>query len=234
MTIQLSDLNAKVLKKVYGVYGYFYDAIINDEIYPCRCTLELIDHDITPLNLNEIYDHPVDILILMMNPGGSKPLDPFYLPQKISDPSQLYSSKELCPAIPDNTQYQIMKVMHQKQYQHARIINLSDIREAKSPIFIKLAETLNTVPGGGSHSIFDVSRVEDLEKFMGVSDSIPIIVGWGRDEKLLPLAYQALEHLKDLQVLGVPSNEENTLYSHPSPMMKRAKDDWLESILSQM
>jgi hypothetical protein len=61
-------------------------------------------------------------MVIMMNPGSSKP-------------HRWYenNTKESL-AIPDNTQSQIMKVQN-CNLQYARVLNLSDLREAKSSIF---------------------------------------------------------------------------------------------------
>lgn len=57
-----------------------------------------------------------DLMVVMMNPGSSRPID------GIED-----NTKESL-AIPDNTQNQIMKVMLNCNLQHARVLNLSDLK----------------------------------------------------------------------------------------------------------
>lgn len=61
-----------------------------------------------------------DLMVVMMNPGSSYPLDGI---DNNSIPSE---------ADPDTTQQQIMKVMDAALFNYARILNLSDLRTPDS------------------------------------------------------------------------------------------------------
>lgn len=65
-----------------------------------------------------------DLMVVMMNPGSSKPLD------------GIENNNCESEAIPDNTQNQIMRVMNRCNFDYARILNLSDLREPKSSVFL--------------------------------------------------------------------------------------------------
>lgn len=100
------------MKKQFKITGLYYAELG----FKFRKYLDIkrVDTDITT----------PDIMVVMMNPGSSRPIDGI-------DNNKLESL-----AVPDNTQSQIMKVMLNSNLQYARILNLSDLREAKSNIFL--------------------------------------------------------------------------------------------------
>jgi len=230
----MKKLYAEDLKKLFGVYGYFYNLRIGDEVIGCRSVLDIVAHDSTPFNPTDLLSLKIDSACLMMNPGGSRPIDKSYKPKEISSSSNIYDECELVPAVADATQYQIMRVMAKMGWNHMRIFNLSDIRQAKSPLFMTKVEDLATIKDGGVHSMFHESRSSERLKLMGKAGAAPMILGWGRDERLLPLVYQALPKLKKWDTYGVKANDEGTLYGHPSPMLESKKIEWLASIIKQI
>jgi hypothetical protein len=230
MKPEVLSLRAPDLKKRFGVYGHFYELKLGNHYYPARSVLELIHHDVTPHNLEELADCSPDIVVAMMNPGSSRPLDDGYQPIQIDQVTDIARHREWVPAQPDTTQYQIMRVMASRGWHHARIINLSDLREPKSGRFLETVEYLDTVSRGGGHSIFDPRRRGDLQYLMGTTGRVPVVLGWGRDPGLSTLAKQALEALEGWSVAGVPADEEGRLFAHPSPMLQRHKDAWLMAI----
>lgn len=224
-------LRASDLKQRYGVYGHFYDLEMGGEFYPCRSTLALIAHNITPLALNDIMILRPGLVCVMMNPGSSAPVDPNYAPIKLDNVRDIPRQRELVPTKPDITQYQIMKVQAAMGIDYTLILNLSDLRDPRSPSFLEKIETLNTIEQGGRHSIFDPTRRKDLESLWG-GENTPVLVGWGRDPGLIPLAGPALSALKGRKIIGVPVDSQGVLFAHPSPMLQSAKDAWLKSTLS--
>ncbi|MBF0271527.1 MAG: hypothetical protein HQL98_05530 [Magnetococcales bacterium] len=138
------------------------------------------------------------------------------------------------PTRPDNTQYQIMRIMVARGYRHARIVNLSDLREPKSPVFLGMVETLRHVAGGEVHSLFCEARQGERERILASSTSVPVIVGWGRHPGLKGLAQQCLGKLKDRILVGAPVDREPCLFAHPSPMLQSMKDAWLAAVLAQL
>lgn len=212
-------LRAADLKMQFGVYGYFYQRIIDGTEYACRSVLDLIDHNITPLDPNEILGMSPDVVTIMMNPGSSQPL---------GDYQPRLNDADMVPARPDITQYQVMKVMAYQGWRHCRIFNLSDFREPKSQLFMGQVESC----GDDSHSIFCASRSRELTKLF--PPDIPVILGWGRDERLLPLAKLCKKRIKERKVAGVTVDGESFLYAHPSPMLQKGKDAWLKAIVGML
>ena len=223
---------APELKKIYGVYGNFYSQVLGDTEYACRSILEIIHHEHTPLMLNDILDYQPELVVIMMNPGSSKPLDENYYPITVTSTEEIETRRELTPTRPDTTQYQVMRLMTVLGISHARVLNVSDLRQPKSKVFQKTFARLEKA-GHKAHSMFSPERIGEFKRLMGDSKP-PLILGWGRDKEILPLAEQFLDHIKEYDTYGVVGNEERTLYGHPSPTLQSGKDAWLDEILSKL
>lgn len=225
-------LRAADLKQLFGVYGDFYQVVLGGQTYACRSVLELIAHTKRPSDPNQIHALQPDLLVVMMNPGSSKPVLPHYCPRLVG-PEGPGARPERVLTRPDNTQYQIMRVMVARGWHHARVLNLSDLREPKSMQLMKTLAALALVAEGGRHSIFCPSRTAERQQLMGPKGATPVLIGWGRDVHLRPLAVQSLQQLQGWQKIGLPLDEEAIFYAHPSPMLQRYKDHWLATILAQ-
>jgi hypothetical protein len=62
----------------------------------------------------------------------------------------------------------------------------------------------------------------------------PILVGWGQDMGLVPLAEQCIDRLDGAPMVGVESSIHPVLNAHPSPMLQRMKVAWLERMIEQL
>lgn len=217
------ELKADKLKKVFSVFGYFYDRKFDDgSTLKLRETLEIVAHEQVPLALNDLLDHDIDAIVLMMNPGSSKPTDKGYIPVTTSpNPDDIAENRELIKTVPDNAQYQIMRLMVTQGWKHVRILNLSDIRQPKSAIFIKQAKTVDP-----THSIWSDGRSNGLKSLL---EKTPLVIkAWGQDKGLLPLAIQAESALHTTNTIGVEKSPH--AYAYPSPMLKEHKVRWLNNI----
>ena len=144
------------MKNKFNITGLFYEI----HGYKFRKYLNIKKKDSSKIG--------PDLMVVMMNPGSSKPIDGIE--------NNIIESK----AIPDRTQDQIMKVMIAKNLEFARILNLSDIREPKSKLlFSKLLEMAIM---GISHSIFDVNRKADFDSLF--IKNVPVIFAWGVSKNL--------------------------------------------------
>jgi hypothetical protein len=66
---------ANELKKKFDVFGHFYSININSEnSIDCRSVLEIINKDNNVGNHDSISSMLPDAILVMMNPGSSKPL----------------------------------------------------------------------------------------------------------------------------------------------------------------
>lgn len=158
-----------------------------------------------------------DLMVVMMNPGSSRPVD--------GNENNTVESI----AIPDNTQSQIMKVMVNCNLQYARILNLSDLREAKSGIFYnRIIELKNK---GISHSVFDKNRQDDFNKLW--VPNIPVIYGFGVSDNLKPLALKAIAACNASNPYGILKPNSTWKYYHPLPPVYSKQVDWVNAISKQ-
>lgn len=155
-----------------------------------------------------------DIMVVMMNPGNSKPVDGI-------DNNSVESD-----AFPDRTQDQIMKVMLACNLNYARVLNLSDVREPKSNnLFPKLLEMDKK---GIAHSIFDARRRSDFNLLF--IKNVPVIFAWGVAKELKHLAEKAIETIDADKPIGIAKNE--FAYYHPLPQVYNKQKEWVSDIIS--
>jgi hypothetical protein len=218
-------LRAAELKKIFAVFGHFYDRKFGDEIIPCREILEIISISDVPYDYQTLaYEQP-DLVVVMMNPGSSKPADKKYVPQIINRPSEIVKKRDIIEAKPDNAQYQIMRFMLLNGWTHARILNLSDLRQAQSGVFMETWTDLHE-----SHSIFSKSRKDSVTALIGDPDQI--LLAWSKEESLLPLAEMASNTVQKFNTVGLSRGEN--LYAYPSPPLQKHKEAWLTEIYELM
>ena len=148
-----------------------------------------------------------------MNPGSSKPVKP----------EDVYSNK-FALTEPDNTQWQIVRLMEKLGYKYARVINLSDIREPKSHDFYEHLKTTST----HTHSIFHEKREEDFEEYF--IENVPVILAWGVNRKLEDLALLALEKLNKAERYGYSKEDSHSQFYHPLPRINAKQKEWVEKM----
>ncbi len=159
-----------------------------------------------------------DLMVVLMNPGSSKPLDQAFIP------------RTEVQAKPDQTQYQIIRVMERCNKQYARILNLSDLLEPKSLV---LHETLAKLKKKKIvHSIFHPSRSEEFTKLF--QKTAPVILGWGVHKNLEPLAKQALEIIPTDKRVGLLKESTDWGYYHPLPPSVFKQRVWVNEVSEQI
>lgn len=158
-----------------------------------------------------------DALVVMMNPGSSRPIC-----------SERSYSPRLVPAHPDDTQYQIMRVMEAWKWSLVNVINLSDLAETKSKTFCK---NLKYAPE--AHSIFHPSRVEELDNLL--ANATTFVRAWGCDGRLRKLGAAATAALskysKSTLILGLPGSKTDQ-FRHPLPPYESDRRKWLDDFLA--
>jgi len=226
-------LYADDLKKKYKCYGHFYDLKFSSKnIVNCRSVLEIIDSSISINDINSLSFRIPDIIFIMMNPGSSYPLE-----EPIKDLKEksldFKKKKNLVLTRPDNTQYQLMRIGVKMGWSHLRVLNLSDLRNAKSKLFLEKVEALSNLNHGNIHSIFSELRVHECKNMLQ-SISQTIVIGWGQDKRLLPLVKDCFKRFKNEKIVSVESKINNMLTLHPSPMLQEKKEEWLNCIIKQL
>ena len=166
----------------------------------------------------------------MMNPGSSRPIEEGDTDRLLTMPLSSEFKKPLLLTQPDNTQYQLMRIMASEGWNHIRILNISDLRDPKSPSFIARTQALQILPEGEIHSLFSKVRKTERKQMLRCKAGAPFILGWGQDPGLIPLATQCLQCIKGEHIVTLPSENNPILTAHPSPMMQKKKEEWLDKI----
>ena len=162
--------------------------------------------------------HVPDLQVVMMNPGSSKPVD------------GIENNTIESEAIPDRTQDQIMKVMIACNFEYARVLNLTDIREPKShKMFLKAREMDQK---GISHSLFDSRRRKEFNSLF--MKDIPVIFAWGVGKELKSLAEKAIEAIDIDNPIGIKKEGVEWAYYHPLPQVYKKQVEWVDNIIEAL
>jgi hypothetical protein len=164
---EIQRLKASSLKQLFGVFGYFYDRASSDGVLPCREVLEIIDIRDTPYDFNDLLCRQPELVTIMMNPGSSKPVSDSYKPVLVNNDNGIVINRHLVETQPDNAQYQIMRLMLIRNWRHCRILNLSDLREPKSQLFMGLWPQLEW-----AHTLFAPERRSSLKELVGTPERV--------------------------------------------------------------
>jgi len=221
-------LYAEELKQKFSVFGHFYDLTIGTTVFKCRSILEIVEK-----GKDSDSKQFVDAVVIMMNPGSSKPADKSDIPKEfqLSDIFASGWTKEIVETKPDNAQYQIMRLMDFKNWHYVRVLNLSDLRNGNSGKFYDDFVRASKIDASNPHSIFHPKRKKELGKCLNVKPGSPIILGWGNESFLCPLTETALQSLTGYSVIGISKNDNPLYFSYPSPYLKVQKLHWLDNIL---
>ncbi len=214
---------AEKLKRIFDVYGHFYNLKLSDTVLKCRSLLE-----IKRKGLSESNGMP-DTIVIMMNPGSSIPLDKEYTPKTFSKTEyNNLKEKEIIPTRPDNAQYQIMRLMLLNNWNFVRVLNLSDLRNGNSGKFQTDFSNAIEYGRGNPHCITSINRRKELLDSIKSKSNL-IIAAWG---SLRILKNSAEEMLKmNNKIIGIV-NGELPYFRYPSPYLKKQKLDWLLEIQS--
>ena len=212
---------AQQLLEHFGVYGRFYEKRIAGVNEQLRDRLE-----IAPVNwaLEDIVVREPDLLVIMMNPGASVPLKDLWQGQGTHD---------FVATRPDRTQYQIMQLLLLAQHrglpwQHARVLNLSDLRTPKSNEFV---EKLNLYSKDDSHSLFSSTRTLECRALFGCPET-PVLCAWGLNRQFTNLAGRALAAASGHPLLGLTA--DGVAYRHPLPQRFDLQLEWLRQLEEQL
>ncbi|WP_157453688.1 hypothetical protein [Clostridium sartagoforme] len=205
----------------YSVEQGYYKGYRND--------LHILDRNLVESGLNLTYSKP-DILFIMMNPGGSEPINKQINSLTKDNLVKWLLKDNLVDAIPDETQDQIMRIMWNTGAQHSRIINISDIREGSSKKFYPLIKGIEDI-----HSIFSNERTNELDNVFGNFDSDTFIFkAWGVNENLSfrSLVGQCLKKLsKEANVIGLEKNNDEFLCYHPYSPNPKVLELWFNNAM---
>jgi len=220
---------SKGLKKLFQVRGHFYDVLVGGERVPCRSVLEIVR--VTPARMSP--QAVPDAIVVMMNPGSSKPLSS--VPQQVDHTQHSWGRKKLVLAKPDTTQYQIMRVMHFCRWNYVRVLNLSDLRDASSTSFVRKYRHLEQEHEYTKHSIFSSARAGELSRHLQRSNGAPIISAWGTSPQLAPLIRRCARKIREHgELIGLPHHEGADRYLHPLPHKQNDKRAWVDAMVDRI
>lgn len=218
-------LSAPELLGAFAVYGHYYQACIGAEpgapLEALRSRLEIAPRD---WSLSEVDAREADLLVIMMNPGASKPLGALW---DGAAPAGLVAAQ------PDRTQYQIMRLLRAAQgmglgWRHARVFNLSDLRTPKSA---ELLAKLDWYGDQDHHSLFSDARQKECQRWFGSSAS-PVLCAWGLHPGLSGFAARALKAAAGHRVIGL--SDDGLRYRHPLPQTQNLQHQWLRAMVDQI
>ncbi|MFZ1498680.1 MAG: DUF1643 domain-containing protein [Giesbergeria sp.] len=223
-------VGAPQLRERFLAFAHFYDVQLHGEFLPCRSVLEILS-----LVQAQRFDGAgrglPNAIFVMMNPGSSRPL-------AIGDAIEGrpgHSTCRLVAARPDTTQYQVMRIMDRMGWNHVRVINLSDIRESRSSVFMNWYRALEEGHGYRAHSMFSTERRAELTQALRRKRDAPLILAWGVHLKLTPLIREALPLLQSAgQCFGVQQPDSKDKYFHPLPMLQTDKVRWVRELSAQL
>ena len=215
------DLKAQDLLARFAVYGRFYEMKIAGVSELLRDRLEIAPRERA---LSDIVSGEPDLLVVMMNPGASRPLEALW---------NAGQNQGFTAAQPDRTQYQIMQLMLAAQeaglpWASARILNLSDLRTPKSAV---LLEKLHAYRADDSHSLFSKSRQTECRALFERT-STPVLCAWGLNRSFAPLAKAALAAADGHSLLGLTA--DGLAYRHPLPQRQDQQLQWLTQVKAQL
>lgn len=212
-------LSKAQLAQRFRATGRFYQVeskSVPHEPFRCREVLEVFRPGSSELACDAVF--------VMMNPGGSQPLE-------VREPTSLEEAT-LVPTKPDDTQYQLMRLMEAFDWEHVRVLNLSDVRESESTELPELLSRFIRDQEHEGHSVFSATRQAGLSELLVRKSTAPVILAWGVSPKLRKLAEHALSRLRAHGVAAPLGLEHPTrkgwAYYHPLPRRAAAAQRWCE------
>lgn len=225
------------LRNRYTAYGHFYNLDYGrTPALPCRSILDLIDNGYLCSYIKMKGCIKPSAIAIMMNPGNSRP---------ISDHKLETFTKETIPncdwqfveAVPDDTQYQLMRLMIRFEWKCVRVINLTDIREPSSKNLKPYIHNKNRI---NSHSIFNRNRKIELNNILNSNTQAPIIVAWGVYYWLKGLINPCLSTINHRRIVGFRKDRTDNMYYHPLPRRKYPKsimsprEQWIKEVVDSI
>ena len=219
-------------------YGHFYKLrTTSNRPLCCRSVLEITTYQCP--NPNVLLNWEPDAVVVMMNPGSSRPRQA--VRQQILNAQNIRTRCGLIPARRDNTQNQIMEIMRQMDYNHIRVLNLSDIREPSSLRFFRIVRQEVIMQNSyiqSPHSIFSRYRSRELRCRMNSRSGI-VIAGWGYSWKKPRWRCDFAKRCYDMirafgfHIIGYQNdNDLGHIFVHP--YYKPIMNIWPQCIVSQI
>lgn len=222
------------LKELFRCMGNFYSLSLNGQSFPCRSSLEIlaINEDFG----KQMIENSPDALVVMMNPGSSRPINHDYEEKSyhVDNLERLINYREFVPTRPDNSQYQIMRLMVGQGWKHVRILNLSDLRSGNSGQFKKMFISAAESDASHPHSIFHSDRRQELFGLTYMEEPA-VIFAWGKTTFLSEFATEAISifHIYP-RLCGIKVKGDSVSYYHANQRTPDRLRGWLSKIEMQL
>ena len=236
-----SILTSKLIQEVEGLKDEFIAKInrhgsINDLNQEFKFTGSYYElsgaryRSVLVINKNESTQEQFDAVAVMMNPGGSYPESGIY--KKIlsfTDEKAPITN----PCSPDDTQYQLARLMKLQNWSRVLVLNLFDICDPNSKNVVERYSVKENL----IESIFHEDRREELQYLLSnLAENAPIVIGWGVSEELSPIKKKILKFLHTLEHPIVGIQKEENQYYHPWPRdcQSDLRYNWAEIVSEQI
>lgn len=226
------------LEKEYIAFGRFYILKYdNGEKRCCRSILEIFERN----SCDSLKDtNKIDAVFIMMNPGSGKPMKVYK--QQCKNINQVKDGEldkiQLVETDPDDTQYQIMRVMRIMKWKYVRVINLSDYRNPKSKSFYPMIKESISYDSKFIYSIFSKERKQEINNVFKSDYKFKVITAWGVNTKLSKLIKLALENNNLNRRIGnnkaAYKRKKEFYYYHPLPTNPLKQPLWFEEMLGRL
>ncbi|HEU4622178.1 MAG TPA: hypothetical protein VFS42_08125 [Burkholderiaceae bacterium] len=209
----------------YVCWGLFHDWDDARADFRRRAVLEIHAMDrpaTTPQPMSALSTRP-DAVVVMMNPGSSAPRPGF---------EGREWTNQLVPAKPDAVQYQVMRLMGLARWTHVRVVNLADIRAAKSADLYALIES-----GASEHDLGAIFANANAAVTPDVARAEHVVCAWGLDRRLAPLARQAQAWIdaSGATTMGWRADADFPAWRYPKPVGNwNLAVEWLERVSGQL
>ena len=178
----------------------------------CRSTPEIVTTRRTGHQLRNLSRAQPNLVVIMANPGGSEPTVETEWQQR--QPGQNGELVDLRETEPDRTQDKVVEVMERRDYDHVRVLNLSDICETSMERLIE--ELKAREEGDFGDSVFaSEDRAEELRERLNPQSGGAIVAAWSYKSAAVftargSAAFKTLVQRR-LRVVGVGGR-----FAHPS------------------
>lgn len=212
--------SARELEKIFSTEAVFYKLKVDKESHLCR--------SVAAIRRIGFQTERTDALFVLLNPGKCLPMD--------GEDAIPYLAGELdilpmLPAIPDNTMFQLMRLMQRMEWNHIQIINLTDLRTAKFNEYLDSQKLMKT-HRDSRHSIFSIDRYPELLEC--VESAGVVIAGWGTKPQIIPDADGANTILWEIAEVKGLRYRLHPLYYHPFPWLQSKCVMWLDDMEEQL
>ncbi|WP_422123296.1 DUF1643 domain-containing protein [Planococcus sp. X10-3] len=212
--------SAKDLEGVFSTEAAFYKLNTGERTHLCR--------SLAAIRRKGTQKERVDALFVLLNPGKCLPVDG---EDSIPLLSGIVDGVPLNPATPDNTMYQLMRLMERMNWDHVQIINLTDLRTGTFDDY-KESKKFMQEQEDSRHNIFAIDRYSELMDCVERADAI--IAGWGVKSSITPIALEAYTILSELGTVSGLANSSHPLYYHPFPWIRGKCIQWLDDMEQQL